>query len=95
MLSIQHPHMHSRKKKRKKVHVRALVTSALSAVAGPAAVPVVGVEHGDVATLVLQIHMLLQLLQCLVHAHVGVGELCTGGTQHTQWDHVKHQTGQS
>lgn len=93
MLSIQHPHMHSRKKK--KVHVRALVTSALSAVAGPAAVPVVGVEHGDVATLVLQIHMLLQLLQCLVHAHVGVGELCTGGTQHTQWDHVKHQTGQS
>lgn len=49
--------MHSRKKK--KVHVRALVTSALSAVAGPAAVPVVGVEHGDVATLVLQIHMLL------------------------------------
>lgn len=52
-------------------------TSALSTVAGPAAVPVVRVEHGDVATLVLQVHMLLQLLQRLVRAHVGVGELCT------------------
>lgn len=55
-----------------------LTTSALSAVAGPATVPVVGVEHGDVATLVLQIHVLLQLLQRFVHTHVGVGELCTG-----------------
>lgn len=54
--------------------VRAL-TPALGAVAGPAAVPVVGVEHGDVATLTLQVHVLLQLLQGLVGAHVGVGEL--------------------
>jgi len=59
-------------------------TSVLSAVTGPAAVPVVGVEHGDVATLVLQIHVLLQLLQRLVHAHVGVGELCTGGRRNKQ-----------
>lgn len=29
------------------------LTSALSGVAGPAAVPVVGVQHGDVAALVL------------------------------------------
>lgn len=57
------------------------LTSTLPAVAGPAAVPVVGVEHGDVAALVLQIHALLQLLQSLVHAHVGVGELCTETTQ--------------
>lgn len=55
-----------------------LTTSALSAITGPATVPVVGVEHGDVATLVLQIHVLLQLLQRFVHTHVGVGELCTG-----------------
>lgn len=55
-------------------------TPALGAVAGPAAVPVVGVEHSDVATLVLQIHMLLQLLQRFVRAHVGVGELCKGRT---------------
>lgn len=52
-------------------------TSALSAVAVAAAVPVVRVEHGDVATLVLQVHTLLQLLQRLVRAHVGVGELYT------------------
>lgn len=58
-----------------------LTTSALSAVTGPAAVPVVGVEHGDVATLVLQIHVLLQLLQRFVHTHVGVGELCTGSRE--------------
>lgn len=54
------------------------LTSALSTVAGPATVPVVGVEHGDVATLVLQVHLLLKLLQRLVRTHVGVGELCTG-----------------
>lgn len=54
--------------------VRAL-TPTLSAVAGPAAVPVVGVEHGDVATLMLQVHVFLELLQGLVGAHVGVGEL--------------------
>lgn len=52
------------------------LTSALSAVAGPATVPVVGVEHGDVATLVFQVHVLLQFLQRFVHTHVGVGELC-------------------
>lgn len=54
--------------------VRAL-TPALGAVAGPAPVPVVGAEHGDVATLTLQVHVFLQLLQGLVGAHVGVGEL--------------------
>lgn len=58
-------------------------TSALGAVARPAAVPVVGVEHGDVATLVLQVHVVLQLLQRLVHTHVGVGELCTGRRDNT------------
>lgn len=68
------------------VPVLTLPTSALRAVVGPATMPVVGVEHGDVATLVLQIHVLLQLLQRLVHAHVGVGELCTGSRQHTLWD---------
>lgn len=66
------------------------VTSALGAVAGPATVPVVGVEHGDVATLVLQIHLLLQLLQRLVHTHVGVGKLCTGRRERekkqNQWE---------
>lgn len=59
-------------------------TSALSTVAVPATVPVVGVEHGDVATLVLQVHLLLQLLQRLVRTHVGVGELCTGRKKTTQ-----------
>lgn len=59
--------------------LRRSLTSALSAVAGPATVPVVGVQHGDVATLVLQVHLLLQLLQCLVRTHVGVGELCSRG----------------
>lgn len=34
-----------------------------------------GVEHGDVATLMLQVHVFLELLQGLVRAHVGVGEL--------------------
>lgn len=51
------------------------LTSPLGAVAGPAAVPGVGVEHGDVAALALQVHVLLQLQQGLVRAHVGVGEL--------------------
>lgn len=51
------------------------LTSPLGAVAGPAAVPVVGVEHCDVATLPLQVHVLLELLQGLVRAHVGVGEI--------------------
>lgn len=37
--------------------------------------PGVGVEHGDVATLTLQVHVLVELLQGLVRAHVGVGEL--------------------
>lgn len=65
----------SRKLERTCVWVSAL-TPALSAVAGPAAVPVVGVEHGDVATLMLQVRVFLELLQGLVRAHVGVGELC-------------------
>lgn len=60
--------------KRTRVRVSAL-TPALSAVAGPAAVPVVGVEHGDVAALTLQVRVFLELLQGLVRAHVGVGEL--------------------
>lgn len=51
------------------------LTSPLGAVAGPSAVPGVGVEHSDVATLTLQVHVLLQLQQGLVRAHVGVGEL--------------------
>lgn len=59
------------------------LTSALIAFAGSAAVPVVGVEHGDVATLVLQVHVLLQLLQRLVHTHVGVGEVCAGRRDNT------------
>lgn len=54
------------------------LTSALGTVARPATVPVVGVEHGDVAALMLQVHMFLQLLQGLVYTHVGVRELCTG-----------------
>lgn len=33
------------------------------------------VEHGDVAALTLQVHVFLELLQSLVRAHVGVGEL--------------------
>lgn len=53
-------------------------TSVLNAVAGPATVPVVGIQHGDVATLVLQIHVLLQLPKRFVHTHVGVGELYKG-----------------
>lgn len=60
-----------------------VATSALSTVAGPATVPVVGVEHGDVATLVVQVHLLLQGLQGFVCAHVGVGEVCTGRTTQT------------
>lgn len=52
-------------------------TSALG-VAGSAAVLVVRVEHCDVAALVLQVDVLLQLLQSLVRTHVGVGELCRG-----------------
>ena len=34
------------------------------------------VKHGDVAALVLQVHMLTQALQRSMHPHVGVGELC-------------------
>lgn len=66
--------------------VRRSPTSALSAVAGPATVPVVGVQHGDVATLVLQVHLLLQLLQRLVRTHVGVGELCSRGEREDTTD---------
>lgn len=51
------------------------LTPAIGALAGPPAVPVVGVEHGDVATLVLQIHLLPQQQQGLVDTHVGGGEL--------------------
>lgn len=47
---------------------------------------VVGVEHCDVPTLVLQVHLVLQLLQRLVRTHVGVGELCTGKDKHDTGD---------
>lgn len=76
MITYTHLHAHT-------VQKSVLATSALSAVAGPATVPVVGVEHGYVATLVLQVHLLLQRLQGFVRTHVGVRELCTGRTTQT------------
>ena len=53
----------------------AVLTPAVGGIALPVAVPVAGVQHGDVAALVLQVHPLPQRAQGLVDAHVGRGEL--------------------
>lgn len=44
-------------------------------VTGSSAMSVVVVEHGDVATLVLQIHFVPQDLKGFVRTHIGIGEL--------------------